>query len=148
MTQVEHPGNLAKWDNPAYELVTVILMRCGLRVSDALKLAFDSIVQDADGAPYLRYVNHKMKREALVPIDEEVHQLVNEHRQRVLARWPGGCPHLFPGRQRTPTADDRPRARPTDWPSTAGSNSARSATSTGAPPTSPRTNGATPWAPE
>jgi integrase len=102
MAQVEHPDNLAKWDNPAYRLITVILMRCGLRVSDALKLAFDSIVQDADGAPYLRYVNHKMKREALVPIDEEVHQLVNEHRQRVLARWPDGCPHLFPRPTKNP----------------------------------------------
>jgi integrase len=102
MAQVEHPDNLAKWDNPAYRLVTVILMRCGLRVSDALKLAFDSTVHDADGAPYLRYVNHKMKREALVPIDEEVHKLVNDQRRRVLARWPDGCPHLFPRPTKNP----------------------------------------------
>ncbi|MFJ8390891.1 tyrosine-type recombinase/integrase [Streptomyces sp. NPDC094438] len=102
MAQVEHPDNLAKWDNPAHRLVTVILMRCGLRVSDALKLAFDSTVKDADGAPYLRYLNHKMKREALVPIDEEVHQFVNEQKQRVLARWPSGCPHLFPRPTKNP----------------------------------------------
>ncbi|MEU5431354.1 site-specific integrase [Streptomyces olivoreticuli] len=102
MAQVEHTDNLAKWNNPAYRLVTVILMRCGLRVSDALKLAFDSIVKDADGAPYLRYVNHKMKREALVPIDEEVRELIADQRQRVLARWPGGCPHLFPRPTKNP----------------------------------------------
>lgn len=102
MAQVEHPDNLAKWDNPAYRLITVILMRCGLRVSDALKLAFDSTVKDADGAPYLRYVNHKMKREALVPIDEEVHRLVDEQKQRVLARWPESCPHLFPRPTKNP----------------------------------------------
>ena len=96
MAQLEHPDNLARWDNPAYRLVTVVLMRCGLRVTDALTLGFESIVTDADGAPYLRYVNHKMKREALVPIDEELRHLIAEQQQRVLARWPDGCPHLFP----------------------------------------------------
>jgi hypothetical protein len=67
MTQVEQPANLARQNNPAYRLVTIILIRCGLRVSDALKLPFDCVVTDDSGAPYLRYRNHKMKREALVP---------------------------------------------------------------------------------
>ena len=35
MAQVEQPANLDRWDNPAYRLITLILMRCGLRVSDA-----------------------------------------------------------------------------------------------------------------
>jgi hypothetical protein len=34
MTQIEHPANLARWDNPAYQLITLILIRCGLRISD------------------------------------------------------------------------------------------------------------------
>ena len=38
MAQVEHPANLDRWDNPACRLVTVILIRCGLRVSDACTL--------------------------------------------------------------------------------------------------------------
>jgi integrase len=76
MAQVEHPDNLDRWTNQTYRLVTVILIRCGLRVSDALRLAPDCIATDPDGAPYLRYFNHKMKREALVPIDEELHTLI------------------------------------------------------------------------
>ncbi len=72
MAQLEHPGNLAKFDDPAYRLITMILMRCGLRVTDALRLRADCLVTDVDGAPYLRYVNHKMKRDALVPIDEQL----------------------------------------------------------------------------
>lgn len=44
-----------------------MLMRCGLRVGDALRLSLDCLVHDADAAPYLRYFSHKMKREALVP---------------------------------------------------------------------------------
>ena len=43
-------------------------------------------VMDADGAPYLRYFNHKMQREALVPIDEELRRLIDEQQHRVLER--------------------------------------------------------------
>lgn len=96
MAQLEHPDNLAKFDDPAYRLITIILMRCGLRVTDALRLRADCLVTDADGAPYLRYVNHKMKRDALVPIDEQLRDLIGEHRQHTTARWPAGTPGLFP----------------------------------------------------
>src|SRR5690606_29404683 len=61
MAQVEQPANLDRWDNFAYRLVTLILIRCGLRVTDALRLPVDCVVTDADGAAYLRYYNHKMK---------------------------------------------------------------------------------------
>ncbi len=90
MAQLEHPGNLAKFDDPAYRLITMILMRCGLRITDALRLRADCLVSDADGAPYLRYVNHKMKRDALVPIDEQLCDLIAEHRQHTAERWPAG----------------------------------------------------------
>jgi len=96
MAQVEHPGSLDRWGNPAYRLVTLILIHCGLRISDALRLERDCIASDADGAPYLRYFNHKMKREALVPIDEELHRLIGEQQHRVLESWPQIPPGLFP----------------------------------------------------
>ena len=96
MAQLEHPGNLSRWDDPARRLITVILMRCGLRISDAARLPFGCIAHDAEGAPYLRYYNHKMKREALVPVGEKLQQLITEQQQRVLGRWPGGVPVLFP----------------------------------------------------
>jgi integrase len=72
MAQLEDPASLSRWDQPSYQLITLILMRCGLRLGDARRLTRDCIARDADGAPYLRYWNHKMKREALVPIDETV----------------------------------------------------------------------------
>jgi integrase len=78
MAQVERPANLDRWHNPEGRLLTVVLMRCGLRIGDASKVAFDCVVRDGDGAPYLRYTNRKMKREALVPIDEEVEQAIAE----------------------------------------------------------------------
>ncbi|MBV8349787.1 MAG: tyrosine-type recombinase/integrase [Mycolicibacterium sp.] len=96
MAQLEHPHNLARFDDPAHRLITIILMRCGLRVTDALRLPADCLVADADGAPYLRYFNHKMKRDALVPIDEQLCELIAEHRQRAAERWPAATPGLFP----------------------------------------------------
>lgn len=58
-------------------------MRCGLRIGDATRITLDCVVRDGDGAPYLRYTNRKMKREALVPIDEEVEQAITEQQQRI-----------------------------------------------------------------
>jgi integrase len=95
MAQLEEPSNLDRWDNPTYRLISIILMRCGLRVTDALRLPSSCVVTDADAAPYLKYFNHKMKREALVPIDEELRDLLGQQRQRTAERWtePSG---LFP----------------------------------------------------
>src|SRR5258708_1239555 len=75
--------------NPGSRPVTTLRIRYGLRVSDALKLPVDCTVPDDSGAPYLRYFNHKMKREALVPIDDELAALIRGQ-QRVLARYRAG----------------------------------------------------------
>ena len=96
MAQVDQPASLARQHNPAYRLITLILIRCGLRISSATTLAFDCVVTDADGAPYLRYHNTKMKREALVPIDDELRGQIGEQQQRALQRFPAGTPVLFP----------------------------------------------------
>jgi len=96
MAQVEQPANLARQDNPACQLITLILIRCGLRISSATGLAFDCLVTDANGAPYLRYYNTKMKREALVPIDDELARQIAGQQQRTLQRFPAGTPVLFP----------------------------------------------------
>ena len=101
MAQVENPGNLARQRDPAYRLATLILIRCGLRVSDALRLPFECVVTDHAGAPYLRYCNHKMKREALVPIDEELQTLISEQQTRILGLYPSGTV-LFPRTSKNP----------------------------------------------
>ncbi|MFI8085360.1 tyrosine-type recombinase/integrase [Kitasatospora sp. NPDC086009] len=102
MAQVEQADNLDRWHNPEGRLVTLVLMRCGLRVGDACNVAFDCIVRDADGAAYLRYLNRKMKREALVPIDEEVEAEITAQQRRVLERWPDGSRWLFPAPRMNP----------------------------------------------
>ena len=96
MAQLDNAENLVRWGTPDHRLITVILMRCGLRIGDALRLPRDCMVRDADGAPYLRYFNHKMNREALVPIDEELEHAIGKQHQRLQGRWPRGAAVLFP----------------------------------------------------
>ena len=96
MTQVESPANLDRWTSPEGRLITLILIRCGLRATDACTLAFDCLIHDGQDAPYLRYFNHKMRREAAVPVDEELEAAIRGQQQRVADRWPGRHPHLFP----------------------------------------------------
>lgn len=107
MTQLEDPANLDRWNDPARRLITLILIRCGLRLGDALRLPFDCIVHDADQAPYLRYQNHKMNREALVPIDEELKAGIIDQQRRVRDRWPQGTPVLFPRGRANPDGSKR-----------------------------------------
>jgi integrase len=96
MNQVEDPANLAREENPAYRLITIILIRCGLRITDATAIPSGCVVRDADGAPYLKYYNRKMKREALVPVDDELEMLIGGQLERNRERWPDGTPVLFP----------------------------------------------------
>ena len=93
---MEAPANLSRWPDPATRLVTLILIRCGLRACDACTLKFDCLIHDGQGAPYLRYYNTKMRREAAAPIDEELQADIRAQQNRVVSRWPGGNPSLFP----------------------------------------------------
>ena len=109
MTQIEAPANLDRWPSPAGRLVTLILTRCGLRISSALALDFDCLLHDGQGAPYLRYFNTKMRREAAVPIDEELETAIRDQQRRVLDQWPDGTTCLFP-RQRANVSGNLPLA--------------------------------------
>lgn len=107
MAQLEDPVNLDRWNDPARRLITLILIRCGLRLGDTLRLPLDCIVHDADHAPYLRYQNHKMNREALVPIDEQLEAGIADQRRRVRDRWSRGTPVLFPRDRANPDGSKR-----------------------------------------
>jgi len=88
MAQIERPENLDRFADPVLRLLTLILIRTGLRIGDAHRLAIDCIVRDAQQAPYLRYWNHKMRREGLVPIDDDLADQITAQQRRVLDRWP------------------------------------------------------------
>lgn len=96
MAQIESPKALAKLAQP-HRLMMQILIGTGLRIADAYRLEIDCLVRDAQGAPYLRYLNHKMKREAMVPIDDELAAAIVQQQSAVLADTPEAT-YLAPGR--------------------------------------------------
>jgi integrase len=102
MRQVEDPANLERFADPAVRLVTLILVRAGLRGGDARKLWIDCLTRDAAGAPYLRYRNHKLGREALVPIDDDLAALITSQQQQLRQRWPEGRVRLVPAGRNNP----------------------------------------------
>ncbi|MFR9802679.1 tyrosine-type recombinase/integrase [Pseudonocardia sp. RS010] len=101
MAQLEHPDNLARFKDPRGRLLVRILMSTGLRVGDGCKLALDCVVRDVHGAPYVHYTNHKMRREAFVPIDTDLADAISRQQQAVLAELPSAT-FLLPRPTRNP----------------------------------------------
>ncbi|MDQ4490793.1 tyrosine-type recombinase/integrase [Sinomonas sp. ASV486] len=103
MSQIEDEANVAKMANPDYRLVLELMIRCGLRISDAIGLQLDCLVVDGDGNPYLAYYNHKMKRDAYAPVDEGTAQRIKAQQLRVRNRYEAGSAAvLFPAYKSNP----------------------------------------------
>jgi integrase len=101
MAQIENPASLSRMTDPAGRLVTEILIRTGLRVGDACKLGISCLVRDGQGAPYLHYRNHKMRRDAMVPVDDQLAAMMEDRQRQVRQRYPGGTT-LFPRKTANP----------------------------------------------
>ncbi|MEU3343002.1 site-specific integrase [Streptomyces sp. NPDC006668] len=101
MAQLEHPDNLARFADPCGRLLARILMNTGLRVGDGSKLPLDCVVRDGQGAPYLRYTNHKMRRDAFVPIDTDLAEAIAAQQQAAIAEFDDPA-FLLPRSNRNP----------------------------------------------
>ena len=66
--QVVDPSNLVELRSECERSIILLLAYTGLRVSSVNKLPRDALSHGADRQPYLRYVNVKLKREAMLPI--------------------------------------------------------------------------------
>ena len=96
MTQIEHPKNIARLTDLTIRTAVTILMKTGLRAVDLTRLRLDPVVRDAAGAPVLLYYNHKLKREAALPVDDVVLAAIRAQQTAVGERYPGGCTWLLP----------------------------------------------------
>src|SRR6476619_1943587 len=88
MHQLESPANFDRISDPRIRLLVEVLIRTGLRIGDATRLALDCLVRDPQGAVYLRYRNHKMRRDAVVPIDAELTSMIEAQRTRTRQQLP------------------------------------------------------------
>jgi len=76
----------------------LVLMDAGLRATDGARLRLDAVISGSDGAPYLRYWNHKRRREAVVPLSDRAAEAIAAQRAWVRERFPE-CEWLFPRRK-------------------------------------------------
>jgi len=86
MTQVR--AHLPEWPHPDGRFLTELMIATGLRLGDACALGYDPLVFDNDANPYIRYWNHKMRREAYVPISSALLDRIRVQQQRTAHRFP------------------------------------------------------------
>jgi integrase len=66
------PANLALLSSEPQRTVILLLAFTGLRVSSIVTLPRDALQVGSDNHPYLRYMNVKLRREAVIPIGPEL----------------------------------------------------------------------------
>jgi integrase len=80
--------HLPRRRDPDGRFLTELMLGTGMRVGDACALGFDPTVLDADNHPYIHYWNHKMRREAFVPIEPALLTALRHQQQRTASRYP------------------------------------------------------------
>jgi len=75
------PANLALLPSEQHRTIVLLLAFTGLRISSIVTLAPDALEIATDGHPYLRYLNVKLRREAVIPIGPVLHEQLRRHEQ-------------------------------------------------------------------
>jgi integrase len=79
--QLIDPANLALRPSEQHRTIILLLAFTGLRISSIVTLARDALEIGTDGHPYLRYVNVKLRREAVIPIGPVLHEQLRRQEQ-------------------------------------------------------------------
>ena len=92
----------------------MLIIETGLRANDACALPFNPIIDDSVGWPCLKFFNHKMKAEQLVPLAARAAETIRAQQADLRLRWPDGPPpRLFPSPHCNP--DGRREADVPSW---------------------------------
>lgn len=75
--------------------MTLVLMECGMRISELLHLKPDCLLQDNAGDWFLRYYQFKMKKEITIPVSRELVQVIQEQRQYIANHLDSAYEYLF-----------------------------------------------------
>jgi integrase len=102
MGQLERDETLDRLPDLTTRTAVMILMETGVRSVDCLRLPFDPVTTDEGGAPYLRFFNHKLSREAIIPISERLVAQIRRQQQDLRERFPAPPPVLLPALRQNP----------------------------------------------
>jgi site-specific recombinase XerD len=79
--QLIDPANLALLASEQHRTIIVLLAFTGLRISSIVTLSRDALQSGSDGHPYLRYLNVKLRREAVIPIGPALQEQLRRQEQ-------------------------------------------------------------------
>jgi len=97
MAQIDRPDHLALLPDDTTRHLLVLIIETGLRANDACALPFNPIIDDSVGWSCLKFFNHKMKAEQLVPLSARAAETIRAQQAELHVRWPDGPPaRLFP----------------------------------------------------
>ncbi len=95
--QFVDPANLAVLRSEQQRTVIVLLAYTGLRASSIVTLSRDALEIGSDGHPYLRYLNVKLRREAMIPIGPELAEQIRRQQRYLEDTYgPSGTRFLLP----------------------------------------------------
>jgi site-specific recombinase XerD len=94
-TQIIDPQRLALLAEEYQRTIVLVLAFTGLRVSSVITLPRDALQLGPDAQPYLRYLNIKLKREAMLPIPPPLEQQL-QLQERWLAHHVPQTSYLLP----------------------------------------------------
>jgi len=83
--QLIDPANLARLASEQHRTIVLLLAFTGLRISSIVTLSRDALEIGTDGHPYLRYLNVKLRREAVIPIGPVLHEQLRRQEQFLTA---------------------------------------------------------------
>ena len=77
--------------------MVVILLECGMRISELCTLPLECLVCDDKQYWFLRSYQMKSKQEHIIPlVDSTVIKIIQAQQQTIRERWGQACPYLFP----------------------------------------------------
>jgi integrase len=105
MRQLERDETLERLPDLTTRTAVVILIETGLRSIDCLRLPFDPVTTDEAGAPYLKFFNHKLSREAIIPVSQRLVTRIRAQQQDLRERFPALPPFLLPAIRQNPDGE-------------------------------------------
>jgi integrase len=102
MAQLEEPDNLARLPDETTRHLVIVIIETGLRAFDACALPFNPVIDDSVGWPCLRYFNHKMAAEQMIPLSAVAAQAIRDQQTHLRARFDVPPSGLFPADNANP----------------------------------------------
>ena len=72
----------------------LVLQEVGMRISECCSLMFDCIFPDKQGDYFIKYYQYKMKKDHIVPISEELVNVIKEQQEAMICEF-GKAPELL-----------------------------------------------------